>query len=90
MKTIPMNAVAERAAEFGGRVSELVGDVRGKAETARRDVTQNLRRTKRRAEDLLDEGRHGIKDHPISAVSAFLVAGLALGFAAGLLTGKRR
>lgn len=90
MKPIRVDALQERASEFGARVSEMAEDVRDKAETTRRDVTNNLRRTKRRAEDLLAEGRHEIKKHPVSAVSAFMVAGLAVGFAAGLLAGKRK
>ena len=90
MKAMPINAVADRAAEFGGCMHEVVDGVRAKVETAQRDVVRNYRQAKVKAEDMLEEGRHEIKTHPLSAVAGFMAVGLALGFVAGLFAGSRK
>jgi len=90
MKPMTMEDVTERAAEFGGCMSQMKDEVRAKVETVQRDVTRNLRRAKEKTEDLLEEGRHEIKTHPLAAVATFAVAGMVVGFAAGMLFSRRR
>lgn len=90
MKPLAVSTAAQQATEFGGRMHEMAEEVRAKAESVQQDVTRNFRRAKVKAEEMLEEGRHEIKTHPLAAVSAFMFAGLALGFAAGMLVGSRR
>lgn len=90
MKPMPMTAVADKAAEFGGRMNDVVDGVRAKVETAQQDVTRTFRKAKVKAEDLLEESRHEIKESPLAAVAGFLAIGLVLGFAAGVFAGSRK
>jgi hypothetical protein len=90
MKPMPMNVVTERAAELGGCMNEVVDGMRAKVETAQQDVTRTFRRAKVKAEDMLEEGRHEIKESPLAALAGFMALGLALGFAVGVFTGARK
>lgn len=90
MKPMQGTAGAERVTEFGGRMNELADDLRAKAEAAQQDLNRNIRRAKAKAGDLMEEGRHEIKERPLAAVSAFMLTGAVLGFIAGVLVGRKR
>lgn len=90
MKPMQATAVAEQVTEFGGRMNEMAEGVRAKVESAQQDLNRNLRRAKVKAEDMLEEGRHEIKTRPLAAVSVFMIAGLAIGFVAGMLISNRK
>ena len=90
MKPLQVNAIAEQVTEFGGRMNEMAEDVRTKLNTAQTEMGKNFRRAKAKADDLLEEGRHEIKMRPVAAVSTFMVAGAVLGFAAGILVGRKK
>lgn len=90
MKPMAVEEVTARAAEAGGCMNQMKDEVRAKVETLQRDATRNLRRARERTEDLLEEGRHEIKTHPLAAVAAFAAAGMVVGFAAGMLVCRKR
>jgi len=90
MKGIETCAIEERTAELTGRMNEMKDELRERADAAQQEMRRNFRKVKAKADDLLDEGRHEIKSHPLTAVATFAGAGLLLGFVAGLVVGSRK
>jgi ElaB/YqjD/DUF883 family membrane-anchored ribosome-binding protein len=90
MKGIDTCELTEQATQLGSRVSDMAKDVRERADAAQQDIRRNLKRVKSRADDMLEEGRHEIKSHPLTAVAAFTAVGLLLGFTAGMLLSARK
>ena len=90
MKGIDVCEVEERVTELGGRMTELAGDMRQRADNAQQELKRNLRKVRAKADDMLEEGRHEIKSHPLTAVAGFAAVGLVLGFVAGMLFSNRK
>jgi hypothetical protein len=90
MKPMQATAIAKEVAELRGCMNDVTEGLRAKMGSTRQEVVRDLRRVRGKAEDMLEEGRHEIKTHPVMAVSAFLLGGMALGFVAGVFFSRRR
>lgn len=75
--------VAEIARDFSAKVGRGI-------ETAYDDVRRKARRIKVATEDAVEETRHEIKEHPLTAVALTAFGAFAIGMAAGWFAGRRR
>jgi ElaB/YqjD/DUF883 family membrane-anchored ribosome-binding protein len=65
------------------KAKEISGKIKAHADTTYRRIEHGINRAKTAAEDAVEETRHEIREHPLTAVA--IVAGST--FALGLLTG---
>jgi ElaB/YqjD/DUF883 family membrane-anchored ribosome-binding protein len=78
------------ASEVADLAKDLSVKMGRKIDTAYENARRNARRFKMAAEDSVEEARHGIKEHPLTAVTFTALGALAIGLAAGWLVGRRR
>ena len=80
------------AADLAGMPAKVAEEVRRTVDSAYEDVSRNVKRARKAAEDVIDESRYEIKRHPFASVGiaalAGLVTGLAIGYWVGYSTGK--
>jgi ElaB/YqjD/DUF883 family membrane-anchored ribosome-binding protein len=90
MKTGAIQSFAECGSELNNEAKEFVNKSREFANTATAEMRRTGRRVQVAAEDAVKEGRHEIKEHPLTAVSLAVAGGLALGFFSGFMFASRR
>jgi ElaB/YqjD/DUF883 family membrane-anchored ribosome-binding protein len=81
----PINEEAVRTPDLTAIPAKVVEELRRIVESAYEDVSRNVRKAKHTAEDAIDEGRHEIKRHPLTAVGTAALAGVVIGFTFGWL-----
>jgi ElaB/YqjD/DUF883 family membrane-anchored ribosome-binding protein len=80
------NATVSELAELPTKIAE---EVRRAVDSAYEDFTRRMRRAKYAAEDVISEGRQGIKRRPFTAVGSAAVAAMIIGFTVGWLIGSK-
>jgi ElaB/YqjD/DUF883 family membrane-anchored ribosome-binding protein len=75
--------VAEKARDFSHKLKEGL-------DTATHEIRRGMRRTREAAEDAVEDARHGIKSHPLTAVAVTACGAFAVGMLAGWLVRARR
>jgi ElaB/YqjD/DUF883 family membrane-anchored ribosome-binding protein len=78
------------ASEVAELAKDLSAKVSRKIDTAYDEARRNARRLKVAAEDAVEETRHEIKEHPLTAVAFTALGAFAIGMVAGWFTGRRR
>ena len=73
---------------------ELAKDITIKAgrklDAAYDSARRGVRQIKTSAEDVAEDARHGIKEHPLTVVACTALAAFGIGMLAGWFTGRRR
>jgi ElaB/YqjD/DUF883 family membrane-anchored ribosome-binding protein len=78
---------ASEVAELAKDLSVKVGR---KLDSAYENTRRSVRQAKIAAEDAVEETRHEIKEHPLTAMGLTALGAFAVGMAAGWLVGGRR
>jgi ElaB/YqjD/DUF883 family membrane-anchored ribosome-binding protein len=86
----PINEDAIRTPDFTAIPAKVVEELRRIVESAYDDVSRNVRKARHSAEDAIDESRHEIKRHPLTAVGTAALAGVVLGFTFGWIAASNR
>ena len=90
MKTAAaIDSFVERGSGLKNDTREFLDKGREFANTAAAELRRTGRRARVIAEDAIEEGRHEIKENPITAVSLAVVSGLVFGFFTGFLAARR-
>ncbi|HWC16191.1 MAG TPA: hypothetical protein VG498_04225 [Terriglobales bacterium] len=69
---------------------KVMEELRRTVDSAYEDVARNMKRARHAATDALDDSRHQIKRHPITAVGSAALGGVALGFVIGWFASAAR
>ena len=69
--------------------AKVLEEVRRTVDSAYEDVSRSMKRAKYAATDVIDDGRHKIKQRPYTVVGSAALAGLAIGFTIGWFAGSR-
>lgn len=72
------------------KLKDFSEDVRDRFESARVDVKRGIETTQAAVKDAARDVRRQVRTHPLTALAATAITGLALGFTAGWLVGNDR
>ncbi len=82
--------IPAKASQIAKQASSLADDVRSSIDSAYDSASKSVRQASRAIEHGIDDGRHRVRKNPLAAVAVVGAAGLAIGFALGLLAGSSR
>ncbi|HWY69593.1 MAG TPA: hypothetical protein VNX88_13070 [Terriglobales bacterium] len=83
MKSTAVRQVQNHSSDVARLPVKVVEELRRTVDSAYDDVSRSIKRAKHTATDAIDDSRHQIKRHPLTAVGSAALAGLAVGFTLG-------
>lgn len=72
------------------KLKEFSGAIKDNFEVAQKEIRRGVQRSKKAAENVLDDARYNIKSRPVTWIAASAGAGLVLGLALGWAVAYRR
>ncbi len=72
------------------KLKEFSGTLKDNFDVAQKEIRRGVQRSRKAAENALEDARYGIKNRPLTWVAASAGGGLVIGLALGWVIGYRR